>query len=365
MPANRRVISRMKQSHSAVDIEIVDLAARTSARKTDLGDGRRVAHTARAAPTRETREREPVTREVPAVPKIEAPTKSASADADTRDPLWMRFGALVFYSMCALVLWWGWEVRDQHYISAKFGVGYALGIIGTTLMALLLLYPARKRARAFRNLGPIRYWFRVHMVFGVVGPILVVFHCNFSLGSFNSETVLLCTLIVSLSGFFGRYFYSRIHHGLYGHKASLEELQHDFVEIRKRGSVFSQFLPTVMEDLARVERPLLSPTGKLDPGMGTAFLTGITTRWAYLRIRLKLSRALDDAAKTSPIVARERIRLESNSRRYVAGRLEKLRKFAQFLLFERLFSIWHVVHYPLFVVLVVAVIVHIIAVHMY
>jgi hypothetical protein len=42
-----------------------------------------------------------------------------------------------------------------------------------------------------------------------------------------------------------------------------------------------------------------------------------------------------------------------------------LRKFAQFLMFERLFSIWHVVHYPLFVVLVVAVIVHIVAVHMY
>ena len=76
-------------------------------------------------------------------------------------------------------------------------------------------------------------------------------------------------------------------------------------------------------------------------------------------------RALDDAAKTSPIVARERARLESNSRRYAAGRLEKLRKFAQFLMFERLFSIWHVVHYPLFIVLVVAVIVHIVAVHMY
>jgi hypothetical protein len=80
---------------------------------------------------------------------------------------------------------------------------------------------------------------------------------------------------------------------------------------------------------------------------------------------VKLRHALDEAAKSSPIVARERDRLESNSRRYAAGRLEKLRKFAQFLLFERLFSIWHVVHYPLFVVLVVAVIVHIVAVHMY
>ncbi len=277
----------------------------------------------------------------------------------------MQLGAVLFYSLCTLIVWWGWEVRDQHYISAKFGVGYALGIIGTTLMGLLLLYPARKRARAFRNLGPIRYWFRVHMLLGVIGPILVVFHCNFQLGSFNSQTVLFCTLIVSFSGFFGRYFYARIHHGLYGHKASLDELQRDFIDIRNKGSVFSQLLPTIMEELARVERPLLSPTGKLHAGIATAMVTGVRTRWAYLRIRMKLKHALDDAALASAIVARERVRLESNSARYAAGRLEKLRKYAQFVLFERLFSIWHVVHYPLFIVLVVAVIVHIVSVHMY
>jgi hypothetical protein len=281
------------------------------------------------------------------------------------DPWWMKAGALLFYGVCAFVLWWGWQVRDHHYISAKFGAGYALGIIGTTLMALLLLYPARKRARWLRNMGPVRYWFRVHMLFGVIGPILVLFHCNFSLGSFNSRTVLFCTVVVSLSGFFGRYFYARIHHGLYGSKASLQDLQRDFVEIRDKGSVFAQLLPTLMDDLGRLEAPLLSPTGALNIGIGTAMSVGFRTRWAYLRMRMKLSQALDEAARTSPIVSRERERLEANIIRYAAGRLQKLRKYAQFVLFERLFSIWHVVHYPLFVVLVVAVIVHIVAVHMY
>ncbi len=277
----------------------------------------------------------------------------------------MKVGALSFYALCAVVLWWGWEIRNDHYISAKFGIGYALGIIGTTLMTLLLLYPARKRSPAMRKLGPVRYWFRVHMLFGVIGPILVVFHSNFSLGSFNSRTVLFCTVIVSLSGFFGRYFYTRIHHGLYGSKASLKELQRDFVEIRDKGSTFAQLLPTIMEDVTRVEGPLLSPSGALEAGIGAAMLAGVKTRWAYLRIRMKLARALDEAALASPIVARERSRLEANCVRYVSGRLQKLRKYAQFVMFERLFSIWHVVHYPLFVVLVVAVIVHIIAVHMY
>ncbi len=296
----------------------------------------------------------------------DATTSRPRAQASVaRDPLWMKLGALLFYGLSALALYWGWSVRDQNYISAEFGLGYLLGIIGTTLMALLLLYPARKRVRAFQRLGPISAWFRVHMLFGVVGPILVLFHCNFALGSFNSRTVLFATLIVSISGFFGRYFYARIHHGLYGSKASLDELQRSFLDLRDKQSVFASILPTIMAELTRVERPLLSNAGQLQAGMLAAMWTGITTRWAYLRVRMRLSEALDAAARSSAIVARERSRLERNCLRYVAHRMRQLRRYAQFVMFERLFSIWHVVHYPLFLVLVVAVIVHIIAVHMY
>ena len=293
------------------------------------------------------------------VPKSPVPKHSP---ASPRDPLWLKVVAATFYGACALVVFWGWEVRDQRYISAEFGLGYTLGIVGTTLMALLLLYPARKRMRAFRNLGPVRYWFRVHMLFGVIGPILVLFHANFTLGSFNSRTVLFATLVVSISGFFGRYFYARIHHGLYGRRASLEELRRDFLATRDKESVFADILPGVLDQLTRVERPLLT---QLHPGIGQALVAGFATRWTYLRVRLLLRRALSTAAASSPLIARERDRLERNCLRYVSGRLRELRSFAQFLMFERLFSIWHVVHYPLFLVLVVAVIVHIVAVHMY
>jgi hypothetical protein len=301
----------------------------------------------------------------PATARVTEVPKHHASVAVARDPLWMKIGAVLFYAFCAFVVYSGWQVRDQNYLSAKFGVGYTLGIVGTTLMVLLLLYPARKRVRAFHRLGPISWWFRVHMLFGVIGPILVLFHSNFRLGSFNSQTVLIATLIVSISGFFGRYFYARVHHGLYGRKASLDELQHDFLEVRDKESVFAQILPTIMAEMKRVERPLLSPNGQLHAGMGAALVTGITTRWAYLRVRWKLGHALDIAASTSPIVARERRRLERNCLSYVLRRLRQLRRYAQFVLFERLFSIWHVVHYPLFLVLVVAVIVHIVAVHMY
>jgi hypothetical protein len=61
----------------------------------------------------------------------------------------------------------------------------------------------------------------------------------------------------------------------------------------------------------------------------------------------------------------ERARLRRSARRYFARRLNALRKLAQFSLFERLFALWHVVHFPLFLILVMTVIAHVVAVHLY
>ena len=51
--------------------------------------------------------------------------------------------------------------------------------------------------------------------------------------------------------------------------------------------------------------------------------------------------------------------------RHVGARLENIRKIAEFHFYERLFSIWHLLHFPLFLMLVVSGIVHVIAVHAY
>jgi hypothetical protein len=42
-----------------------------------------------------------------------------------------------------------------------------------------------------------------------------------------------------------------------------------------------------------------------------------------------------------------------------------VRKAAQFAFFERLFSLWHLLHLPMFFFLISATIIHIIAVHLY
>ena len=42
-----------------------------------------------------------------------------------------------------------------------------------------------------------------------------------------------------------------------------------------------------------------------------------------------------------------------------------MRKASRLALFERLFGLWHILHLPLFVILVFAATVHVIAVHLY
>ena len=62
------------------------------------------------------------------------------------------------------------------------------------------------------------------MVFGVLGPTLILFHSNFSFGSTNSTVASLAMASVVLSGLIGRYLYARVHNGLYGQKAAVREL---------------------------------------------------------------------------------------------------------------------------------------------
>ena len=114
-------------------------------------------------------------------------------------------GFLVYFSyvLVALFIYAGWQRRLEWPLTAESGAGYLLGIIGATMMLLLLLYPLRKHNRHLRKMGPVKYWFRLHMLFGVMGPVLILFHSGFQLGSLNSSIALFSPLLVAGSGLSG------------------------------------------------------------------------------------------------------------------------------------------------------------------
>ncbi len=271
----------------------------------------------------------------------------------------------VFAVLAAVALYVGWHFPTERYITPKRGIGYALGIIGGSLMLLLLLYSARKHFRWLGFLGAVASWFRFHMVLGVLGPICILYHSNFSLGAANSNVALFCMLTVAGSGLIGRYIYSRIHLGLYGRKIDLGELRDGAEGLRALSGTVS-FLPELVVRLEKSEKRLLA-TGPHLPMLGiakTVFVSAKTlvARWQlrrYVRIALRA------AARTSPTISAQKKRLRKAAGAYIDKRLAATRRVAEFQAYERLFSLWHALHLPLIFMLVAAALVHIVAVNVY
>jgi hypothetical protein len=271
----------------------------------------------------------------------------------------------IFSAVVLVLLLVGWLVPTERYITPRRGIGYALGIIGGSMMLLLLLYSARKHVSWLKFLGPTLSWFRYHMLLGVLGPVCILYHANFGLGATNSNVALFSMLTVAGSGLIGRYIYARIHHGLYGSKLSLGELKTGAEGLRANSGAFG-FLPQLVSRLESTENRLLGAGPHL-PVLGIAKLAvvallSIASRW---QLRGYVRRGLRAAAKTSSVIAAERKRLRRTAFTYIDKRLAATRRVAGFQSYERLFSLWHSLHIPLLFILIAAGIVHVIAVNVY
>lgn len=245
----------------------------------------------------------------------------------------------------------GWNHRDSNYLSAETGTGYALGIIGASLMLILLLYPLSKRVKALTRLIPIRYWFGFHMTLGVVGPVMVLFHSNFHLGSTNSSVAMICMLTVAGSGLIGRYIYTRIHHGLYGSKISLSELKQQTSAEQAALNSFEAIDTRLETDINKLEAAALQSYANIFSSLWYVSALGMKSR----RLKKRIVEAI--MAGSSP----NKTQAINTATEY----LLKLRQIAAFRVYERLFSLWHVLHLPLFFMMIIAAIIHVFAVHMY
>lgn len=272
------------------------------------------------------------------------------------------FLALSAYVMVMFLIYQGWQNRMEQPLTAESGLGYELGIVGGSLMLLLLLYPLRKHARFMRRLGPVKYWFQTHMVFGIAGPVLILFHSGFSLGSLNSNVAMICMLLVASSGLVGRYFYTRIHHGLYGRKASLKELKIHSAILKSALSKELHLAPWALSKINHFEKHAQNLSDNLFISFWKLLSLGVRTwsLYCYFRI-LTLFKPLTikTRTKTGKVISSKKIV------QHIGAHLSSIRKVSGFHFYERLFSIWHVLHYPLYLMLIVSGIIHVVAVHMY
>lgn len=256
-----------------------------------------------------------------------------------------------------------------------FDFGYNLGLAGGLMMLALLLYPLRKRWKFLENFGVLPVWFKWHMVLGILGPLTIIFHSTYHVyipfihptGSINAAVAMYCMLLVSGSGTFGRFFYTKIHHGLYGRQTTVNELRAEMEQTGDVKSVFN-FAPNVEKALeefrARAE--------KYAKGSGYGFINFIKVGFEASALSRALCKELHQImhaqAREHNFNAQQLAGMETMYQDYrekIIVYLRAVRDASQFRTYERLFSWWHIFHIPLVYMMVFSAFYHVYAVHAY
>ena len=199
------------------------------------------------------------------------------------------------------------------------------------------------------------------MVFGVLGPTLILFHSNFSFGSTNSTVASLAMASVVLSGLIGRYLYARIHNGLYGQKAAVRELLAEATALRPGIEILLASAPEIHDELAEFEQAVTTwPRGLMSSLRRSAALARNTRQ-----SKRRLLRQARNTLSASGLGWREGRRRLAQAGDSLDDYFAAIRRAAMLAVFERLFALWHVLHLPLFVMLVLTAIMHVVAVHLY
>ena len=100
--------------------------------------------------------------------------------------------------------------------------GQVTGWIGLAVILLVYGYPIRKRAHQNR-LWPHR-WLQIHMVAGVVGPLIIILHAGvFHLHAVVPILAMVAMSIVSLSGIIGQHVHYLAFRTLYTKRHELLE----------------------------------------------------------------------------------------------------------------------------------------------
>ncbi len=271
----------------------------------------------------------------------------------------------IFSIAVVMALWVGWLYRDDNGLTPVNGAGYWLGIAGSSLMLLLVIYPLRKRMRSLRAFGTVTFWFNAHMILGILGPLLILWHATFRLGSVNCSVALVTTLVVAVSGIIGRYLHSKVHFGMHGRKAEAQQIVADADELRGFIGADAPVADRMVAELNAFAN--LSTTAPKSVLGGVVLLPVISWRGATLRTRL-----IARARRVIAVEGKRRGRSQAVRRQQLAGvtdfvtqRIGAAKKAATFAFCERLFGLWHVFHVPLFVLLVIVALFHVFASHFY
>jgi hypothetical protein len=291
--------------------------------------------------------------------------RSKRSITSSREPSSTAPRELSVYALLALLTLVAWLISKTGLYTSGDDVGYWLGVSGAVMMLSLLLYPLRKHVRVFQNWGRIKFWLWFHMVVGICGPLLILVHSTFRVGSLNASVALYSMIVVAISGVVGRFLYRRVNSGLDGKRADLRELQVRAGFDQSEAVSKLQFAPDVEDRLQAFEQHELQAAPTWLTHLRQIVWLPVQMRITYWICAYQLRKPLGKIAERKgwgrdALNQRERL-----ARKLVRRYLGAVVRIAHYTAYERVLSLWHLVHIPFVYLLLFSAITHVVAVHIY
>ena len=285
-----------------------------------------------------------------------------ASDNNLRSKNESRYVLTVLILIIAAVLA-AWAIWDQRYFHTDSDLVYYMGLSGGILMLTTLLYALRKRVGFMKKMGKMNTWYYVHLVPGVVGPVLIIFHSSFTMKSLNSSVALISMLCVIASGIFGRYIYTRIgykvHHRLIAIRDTEERLAHSMQKYQgEEADAIEKSLMVLTVLVVNMPESLFHMPGR------------------FFTLRAKAAKCYVDGIRHISMMLKQRAEKEdwdkltyraefAKEKRILREHVNALVQIGKFHFYERLLVGWRIFHIPLIFILFISGSVHVFAVHWY
>jgi len=224
---------------------------------------------------------------------------------------------------------------------------HGYGIVGSSMIIFgVSMYSSRKRIRALRNFGSIKYFLEFHIFLCLLGPALVLYHTTFKFGGLVAVSFWSMTA-VALSGIVGRYLYMQIPKGIKGDELSVKELEEESEIIYRKLSNDFGIDPVDIRKIDALASPKQTRSVSISSLVTFFIVSDLTRRGRLKKIILHLHGKSVDAVTVKKIIsiANDRIKL--------------LRRVHFLEQVKNLFHYWHVIHLPFSIIMFVILFIHI------
>jgi uncharacterized membrane protein len=246
----------------------------------------------------------------------------------------------------------------KHEILRPSGtIGIRLGMLGVLMFFLIYLYPLRKKWGWLGRQGNSRHWLDFHIVLGTTAPIVIAFHSSFKFGNI-AGMAFWSMLMVTLSGFIGRYLYAQIPRNLNAAELSIKEIREKEAALKKelaeQRATFGFAADALYQLPSAAEVATTPAVASLISMVLIDFRRPFRTSW----IRLRQAGFAAWLFSLFGFLPTRNPGLERALR--IAKTEAKLSKSIAFLSrTQRIFQLWHVIHRPFSYAFAILAIIHI------